>query len=571
MHIDHKQFLELITEAGGINAEKAEKQLLELIADIKQSLEEGGAYEIEGFGIFSSLGNRIMFIPSKELETEINFKYVGMEPIELDEPSPAFDDPFDELDQEDETTSKSPSIDQRFAGLIDDLSEPGEEAEETPGPDEWGVEAHKEDESADRLFASLMGEDYEAPVKEEEGIDASESDDFDEFGDIFAELEETDDSADLGEEVASFMEQESEESPESSVDDELEELFTEEPVDDLEDDIFGDESEEETEASELTDTQEEDTDEVTPVPEPEATEEPVDEAEPEEESTEETPSEEEEPELETADDFDDPFLALEDEQVDESILRLEELDDTEIVPVIRNISTEVTEEEAEQKKEKKEKEKAKKEKKKKEKPKKVKSEPQPAPAWMWVLLIVVVSGGGVAGLGYFNIISIPFISPQTASTTSQPIQTPPPAPVTQPEAQVTEAQNEGTQEPATPADEPVTEEQIPVTQVPVQEVTDNPVSANAEQYGLTGMLSDAGDDGYTIILYTLSNQQNAINERQKLIDNGYRGFLTPVSSERYGTLFRVSVGQFATLYDAAVAAEEIESLLPDNYIIKKIN
>lgn len=100
MHIDHQQLLDLLAEASGLDAETTEKQLNELIADIKQSLSDDEAYEIEGFGIFSSLGNRIMFIPSKELETEINFKYVGMEPIELDEPAPSFDDPFEGLDDE---------------------------------------------------------------------------------------------------------------------------------------------------------------------------------------------------------------------------------------------------------------------------------------------------------------------------------------------------------------------------------------------------------------------------------------------------------------------------------------
>ena len=60
MHIEHKQFLDLIAEASGMDLEKAEKQLSELVNEIKQSLGEGEAYEIEGFGIFSSLGNRVM-------------------------------------------------------------------------------------------------------------------------------------------------------------------------------------------------------------------------------------------------------------------------------------------------------------------------------------------------------------------------------------------------------------------------------------------------------------------------------------------------------------------------------
>ncbi len=602
MHIEHKQFLELIAEASGIDLEKAEKQLSELISEIKQSLGEGEAYEIEGFGIFSSLGNRVMFIPSDELETEINFKYVGMEPIELDEPKPTFEDPFEGLDDE---GSKSDSVDSRFAGLIDDdITDPLLEPEEGPGPEMWGVEAHKEDESADRLFASLMGEKYETPLDEAEGIDTNESVVDDDFSDVFADASESESSDDLGAELAALMsDDEPLEMEEPTTDDLLDDIFADnDGIDeDLGEDLIQDNSIELPHENEGTD--EDDKIEAAPILNLETPTESDFEIELpeenifEEELIEEEPNvdqEESVPELEENEDFDDPFYAIEEEQFDESVLRMEDLDETEIIPVIKNITTDVPEPVGEKEKSKKELQKEEKERKKQEEKdakekKKIdkerlkqekkearekakaenKSNTQSAPVWLWVVLIMVIVSGSVVGLGYFNVINIPFITPQTASNsvTSQPVQ----QQTTQTQQQV-QATEQPSAEPidnqnadvtaAEQATEPVVEEVMPEI---------NNTLPLEGQYGLTGQVSSAGNDGYTIILYTLSNQTNAVNEAQKLIDAGYRAFLTPVPSERYGTLYRVSLGQFGSLFDAAVASEEVESLLPENFIIKKIN
>jgi nucleoid DNA-binding protein/cell division septation protein DedD len=593
MHIDHQQLLELLAEASGLDAKTTQKQLNELTADIKQSLSEDEAYEIEGFGIFSSLGNRIMFIPSKELETEINFKYVGMEPIEMDEPAPSFDDPFEGLDEEDSAANEidveankpvGKDLGTRFAGLIDDdINDPDLEPAEDPGPEMWGVEAHKEDESADRLFASLMGEDYEEPLEEEEGIDTSGEEDLDGFDDVFADTESKDEQDnDLGAEVASFMggDNATDDNEEKDTDDLLDDVFAEMESDGL----ISDEMTEDALGLDDSDV----VIDYAEVPKDEGEEDYIsadfnsisaeDEKDAEIESdTNETELEtelegEEEEDLQLEKevdlDFEDPFMNLEDDQVDESVLRMEEFDDTEIVPVIKNITTddplatETKEEKAE------EPEAPKKE--KKEKPKKVKTNSEAAPAWLWVVLIVVVIGGGVVGLGYFNVLNIPFISPSTTSvaTTSQPA-TPPPVvqsnPADNTAGETPPAQNNETEEATTSTEQP-TPPAVENTQS-VQNTTSN----SAEQYGLTGSLSADGMDGYTIVMYSLSSQQNAIAEQQKLQGDGYRALVAPIESERFGTLWRVSLGQFASLYDAAVAAEEIETLLPDNYFIKKIN
>lgn len=593
MHIDHQQLLELLAEASGLDAKTTQKQLNELTADIKQSLSEDEAYEIEGFGIFSSLGNRIMFIPSKELETEINFKYVGMEPIEMDEPAPSFDDPFEGLDEEDSAANEidveankpvGKDLGTRFAGLIDDdINDPDLEPAEDPGPEMWGVEAHKEDESADRLFASLMGEDYEEPLEEEEGIDTSGEEDLDGFDDVFADTESKDEQDnDLGAEVASFMGgyNDTDDNEEKDTDDLLDDVFAEMESDGLisdemtEDALGLDDSDVVIDYAEVPNDEGEEDYISADFNSISAEDESDTEAESDTDEAEldaEVEGEEEEDfqlEKEVDLDFEDPFMNLEDDQVDESVLRMEEFDDTEIVPVIKNITTDDPQDSQAKEEKAEEPEAPKKE--KKEKPKKVKANSEAAPAWLWVVLIIVVLGSGVVGLGYFNILNIPFISPSTTSvaTTSQTA-TPPPVVQSTPAdiaaAETPPAQTNEAEEATTSTEQP-TPPAVENTQ-PVQNNTSN----SAEQYGLTGTLSADGMDGYTIVMYSLSSQQNAIAEQQKLQGDGYRALVAPIESERFGTLWRVSLGQFASLYDAAVAAEEIETLLPDNYFIKKIN
>ncbi len=565
MHLDTNQFLELVVEASGLDREKVEKQLAELIKEIRQAVTDQDAYEIEGFGIFSGIGNRIMFIPSKELETEINFKYVGMEPIELDDAASALieedeeeTDPFAGLEMEEKVADSS-----TFEGLIDDLDQlnseideksghdPVGDEEETPGPDAWGVEAHKEDESADRLFASLMGQEYEPPVNEEEGIE--EKAEFDGFGDVFGEDQENEDTVisgdNLQEELSSLMgDQDEVENPQVVSEDILN---------------AGLEDDDEDPFLEL-DAQEEPVEE-----EQEAVEEESDEQEvlAEDEIEEETEIEEEvDPEasileqLEDDPDFDDPFEITEEAELSDS--------QEEIIPVITNLSSRPKTEQSETIQEKEEKPK----KEKKKTPEK-KPNQEPAPLWLWIVLMLVVTGSAVFALGYFNIVTIPYITPQQATNTA-PVQNPASVQNTTPAvSQQPQPQTPPPMEVSTETEEPVTEEpeQEVVTEVPVQQEAPVQRFDGDVKYGLNGLPSEAGNDGYTIVIYSLSNQQNAINEHQSLMEDGYRALLTSFQSEQYGTLWRVSIGQFASLYDAAVAAEDILDVIPENYFIKKIN
>lgn len=576
MHIDHNQFLELLTQTSGIDAEKVEKQITELLNEINQAIADGEAYEIDGFGIFSGIGNRILFIPSKELETEINFKYVGMEPIELEEEQvkkeeKSDEDPFSGLQEIDleSDTKRDP-----FAGLVEEFEEDSteeegsdenlifgveatkklgaeDEEEPKPGPEEWGIEAHKEDDKgANKLLSSLMGEEF-SEAEQEENED-SETEEETSFDDIFGD--DADDDPDKNE-------KESEESV-SGLDAELSSLMSEESsaissdemeagiIDDDLSDIFG----EEEENSELELTQEGDIEELDEAldelisEDEETVDEATSELEPEE------PVLQNEPEEIEVDDFDDPFLDLEEELSEEP----DEEKTEDVIPVITNISSGIEPTKKEEPKP------------KKEKPQKRKKDPQPVPVWLLIVLVLVIITGATVGLGYFSIINIPGITPQVASTTTPIV---PPPVIAQPE----ETQN--TDEQSVP---PQTEEevlaQVPPPPVQEQETTPEvPVSNTTEEvpidqnkYGMTGVVNESANDGYTIVLYSLSVETSAFAKQQELTSKGYRALVTPIASERYGTLWRVSIGQFASLTDAAVASEDMDATFKQSYFIKRI-
>lgn len=586
MHIDHQKLVELLTDASGIEVEKIEKQLGELVEEIHQALEDGEAYEIEGFGIFSGIGNRVLFIPSKELETEINFKYVGMEPIELEEgqvqkEEKEDEDPFEELQGDVTKTKRDP-----FAGLIEDfedeesenenssekpddeapmifgveakesLAEDAKEEEFQPGPEEWGIDAHKEgDKGANRLISSLMGEEYEEEAEsetdDESPVNEEAVEDTVSFDDIFGETEESSDQE---------LDTEKEEESVAGLDAELANLMSEESevrsedelaagiVDNDFKDIFGDADDESEEADEDT------IDEL--VEELEASEENRVE-ENAEELKDEQESAEEEPEVRSEDDFDDfddPFLEFESDE--ESEEESTESYNEDIIPVITNISSDLEPiVKDEPKKEK--------EKKKKDKPKRTKTDPQPAPVWLWIVLVLVVLTGATVGLGYFSIINIPGITPQIATNNSPAVTTPPvqqtPQPTQQPEE--TPAQQ-------VPNESDVQEQQTP-TEVPVStDITEIP--DDQDKYGMSGAVNPEANDGYTIVLYSLSIESNAIAKRQELSEAGFRALVTPISSAQYGTLWRVSIGQFSTLTDAAIAAEGMPAEYKQSYFIKRI-
>jgi len=84
MKIDREKLIQLLTEKTSMDTDAVESQLSELISRIREASEKGKALEIKGFGMFyfSEEGD-LKFDPSEELETEVNFKYAGMKPVEI--------------------------------------------------------------------------------------------------------------------------------------------------------------------------------------------------------------------------------------------------------------------------------------------------------------------------------------------------------------------------------------------------------------------------------------------------------------------------------------------------------
>ncbi|MEX0608765.1 MAG: SPOR domain-containing protein [Balneolaceae bacterium] len=501
MHLDHSKLVELLVEATGIEKAKVVKHLKELVKEISQAIEEGEAYELEGFGIFSGIGNNIIFIEDAELATEINYKYVGMEPIELEDSSSPEkssaetvqddedldeDDPFgglldeevseeEEIEEEEaepvntseeETAEEEPSHqdtpeEEETAETEDSLlSETEEELipEEHPGPEKWGIDTYKDD-SAGNTFSGMLGK-YED--------ENSESVDEDPFA------EETE--------------------QESTSEDELRIQFDAEAA-----------------RRDQQETEEDD------------------------------------------EDFDDPFKGLTDDDDPEE----EDLDE-DPVPVITNISSD-----AETNKKPKEK--------KREKPLTSAKKRQGSPAMLWVFLIIVLLGGGVFGLGYFGIVDIPGVSPETVST---PIASNTSATSTESESAENQASNAATtqqQEQAEAVSETLPQrEEEQSAGTPVSETVEAEANPDQPLYGLNGVPLSEANNGYTIVVYSLSKESNANNQKRILSNAGFRVLVTSQSSSQYGRLWRVSLGQFESLREAALAAETLKKPHSENYFITKI-
>ena len=79
-------------------------------------------------------------------------------------------------------------------------------------------------------------------------------------------------------------------------------------------------------------------------------------------------------------------------------------------------------------------------------------------------------------------------------------------------------------------------------------------------YGLRGSVMEEANNGYSIVLHSFTEEENARNTAESLTQQGYRSI---VSSRTVAdrTMWRVSVGQFETLQDAQQATRN----LPEPY------
>jgi len=92
MKIDKQKLIDLLAEKTAMDPKEIETQLNQLVARIQDAADKGKALDIKGFGMFYlSESGDLKFDPSEELQTEVNYKYTGMEPVEIKKPRESAD------------------------------------------------------------------------------------------------------------------------------------------------------------------------------------------------------------------------------------------------------------------------------------------------------------------------------------------------------------------------------------------------------------------------------------------------------------------------------------------------
>ncbi len=155
MKINKEKLVELLVEKTEMEKAEVESQLNELIKRITDAAKRGKALEIKGFGLFYFDENGdLKFDPADELKTEVNFKYAGMEPVELKPPRDTSKEDVDE-----------PLSDEDIFGIEDELIAE-EEGKGEINFDEFDHDKSDDSDDEDNPFASLL-EDVSSGMKEE--------------------------------------------------------------------------------------------------------------------------------------------------------------------------------------------------------------------------------------------------------------------------------------------------------------------------------------------------------------------------------------------------------------------
>ncbi|MFU8812191.1 MAG: HU family DNA-binding protein, partial [Balneolaceae bacterium] len=178
MKIDKKTFIELLVQKTGLKPDEVEKQFQELTDRIIAASKRGKALEIKGFGMFYfNKQKELTFEPAEEFKTEVNFKYAGMEPVEVQPESktdPKADDPVNESaadsddvfgieDEEAEAgASTQPEAETKSSGRKKKKStsdQPKKEKEEST------IDVFGKDEESDEAFFENLIQDPQEQVK----------------------------------------------------------------------------------------------------------------------------------------------------------------------------------------------------------------------------------------------------------------------------------------------------------------------------------------------------------------------------------------------------------------------
>lgn len=133
MKINKAQLIELLVEKTGMEKQEVEQQLKELIKRIKDAASRGKALEIKNFGLFYFDSDKnLRFDPADSFRTEVNFKYAGMEPVEVKPPRKTTseqEDSSEEMPIDKKTTESEEEEEDVFGFDDDDIDEEKEKKE----------------------------------------------------------------------------------------------------------------------------------------------------------------------------------------------------------------------------------------------------------------------------------------------------------------------------------------------------------------------------------------------------------------------------------------------------------
>ena len=177
---------------------------------------------------------------------------------------------------------------------------------------------------------------------------------------------------------------------------------------------------------------------------------------------------------------------------------------------------------------------------------------------------------------------IPGVLSESEPETQSPAQTQPPpdeatAGAKDPSPTDVTAQLPAEETETDPAGATESEEVLPPPEPePEDAVTDNVMAdpqaedaAASNGYGLRGSLNEEANDGYSIVLHSLSQEENARSIAAELMADNYR-VLVSQRTVNGRNVWRVSVGQFESIANAQEAARTLPSPYNSNNFIQRI-
>ncbi|MDI6402154.1 SPOR domain-containing protein [Balneolaceae bacterium ANBcel3] len=83
MKLTYEDLIILLSNNLSIQKSEAEEKLNSWVEQVQSRLKEKGSYKVVGLGSFVKKDDKVLFSPEPALETEVNYKYAGMKPIEI--------------------------------------------------------------------------------------------------------------------------------------------------------------------------------------------------------------------------------------------------------------------------------------------------------------------------------------------------------------------------------------------------------------------------------------------------------------------------------------------------------